>query len=126
MSKTNGRGKILVCDDDSGILEAIEIILSSNDYEVKTLSTGKGIVKIIKEYQPGLILLDIWMPQVDGTEITKVLKQDPATKNIPIVIISALNDIDKIAKTTGADGTLSKPFMMKDLLKTVETKLKKN
>ncbi len=118
--------KILVCDDDAGILEVIKIILEENDYEVLTTSTGKGIQKLINSYKPGLLFLDLWMPGIEGEEITKILKREKATKDLPVIIVSALNDTKDIAKKAGADGFLSKPFTIADLLEVVEKNLKKS
>ncbi|MDO8429033.1 MAG: response regulator [Candidatus Daviesbacteria bacterium] len=112
--------KILICDDDQGILEVIKIMLETKSYQVKVLSNGKSIQKQVASFQPDLILLDIWMPGIDGREITKVLKKSDSSKGIPIIIISALNETKKMAAEIGAQGFLSKPFEMDDLLKTVD------
>lgn len=113
------KGKILVCDDDQGILEIIKIILETHNYQVKVLNNGKSIQKQVASFQPDLILLDIWMPGIDGREVTKVLKRSDTAKGIPIIIISALNETKKMAASIGAQGFLSKPFEMNDLLSTV-------
>lgn len=118
--------KILVCDDDPGIVEVIKIILEENKYNVQTIQTGKGIQKQIGHFKPDLIFLDLWMPGIDGKEITKVLKRDPRTKKIPIIIISALNDTESISSDIGADDFISKPFAIPDLLEVVEKNLKKH
>jgi DNA-binding response OmpR family regulator len=112
--------KIFVCDDDEGILDIVKIILENKGYEVNVTSSGKGIEKKITNYMPDLILLDLWIPGMDGKEITKVLKRQQKTKKIPIIIISALNETEKISKEIGADGFLSKPFDINDLIKIVE------
>lgn len=117
--------KILVCDDDAGILEVIKIILEENNIEVLTTSTGKGIQKTIQSHKPDMVFLDIWMPGIDGKEITKILKRDPKTKNTPIILISALNDTKDISKEIGADGFLSKPFTIENLLGVVQKHLSK-
>ena len=121
MAKT----KILVCDDDAGILEVIKIILEENNIEVITTSTGKGIQKMIAAHNPDMLFLDLWMPGIEGSEITKILKRDPRTKKMPIIIISALNDTKDVAEKAGADAFLSKPFTITDLLKAVEENLVK-
>lgn len=118
--------KILVCDDDPGILEVIKIILEENNIEVVTASNGKGIQKLIASVKPDMLFLDLWMPGIEGEEITKILKRDPKTKKIPIIIISALNDTKEIAKKVGANGFISKPFTIEGLLEVVEKNLKKN
>lgn len=112
--------KILVCDDDEGILDIVRVILESKNYQVKTISSGKSIEKRISEYSPDLILLDLWIPGMDGKEITRILKRQSKTKNIPIIIISALNETEKISKEIGADSFLSKPFDINDLINVVE------
>ncbi len=111
--------KILVCDDDQGILELIKSILEDNGYQVKTVATGKGIQKRISEFEPKIILLDIWMPGIDGRDVTRLLKSKPETKAIPIIILSALSDTKQIAEEIGADSYLTKPFDINNLLKTV-------
>lgn len=116
----NQKFKVLVCDDDEGILEVIKIILESNNYEVMTISSGKGIQKKILEFKPNLIFLDLWMPGIDGKEVTKLLKSNLETKGIPLIVVSALNETEKIATQIGADGFLSKPFDIDDLLKIVK------
>ena len=118
--------RIFVCDDDPGILEVVKIILEENNYDVITASTGKGIQKKLIKSKPNLLLLDLWMPGIEGTEITKILKRDAATKNIPVIIISALNDTKKITKDIGADGFLPKPFAISDLLTIIDKNLKKH
>lgn len=108
--------KVLVCDDDQSILEVIKIMLEESGFEVVTINSGKGIQKKITEIKPNLILLDIWMPGMDGKEIITLLRRDKKLRDIPIVVISALNDTENIAKKSGADGFLSKPFSMEDLV----------
>lgn len=114
--------KILVCDDDEAISEMIKIMLENEGYEVRLILNGKAIIKKVLEYQPDLILIDIWMPGMDGKEAIGLLKKDQETKNIPIFIISALheNEISQIVKKAGAQGFLAKPFNISDLLAIIE------
>lgn len=115
--------RILVCDDDAGVVEVIRIILEEAGHKVKTLNSGKAIQKRVQQYLPDVILLDIWMPGIDGRLVTKLLKNNPNTKHIPIIVISALNDTEKIAKEAGADDFLAKPFEMNHLLTKVKESL---
>jgi DNA-binding response OmpR family regulator len=115
--------KILVCDDDESIGEVLKIMLENDGFEVMGLQNGKGIQKKVEQFDPSLILLDIWMPGIDGKEVTKLLKGNPMTKKIPIILISALNDTKKIALECGADDFLTKPFDMQHLLSTVRSHL---
>lgn len=108
--------RILVCDDDEGIAEVMRIMLEGAGYTVNIVNNGKSIQKKVAVFKPDLILLDIWMPGIDGKEITKLLKKEKSSSKIPIIVVSALNDTKKIADDSGADGFLPKPFDMDTLL----------
>ncbi|RJQ36066.1 response regulator [Candidatus Microgenomates bacterium] len=118
--------KIWVLDDDLSILEVIKIVLEDEGYKVLAMSDGKNFNKKLKKELPDLILLDIWMPGMDGNEIVKRLKKQESTKNINVVIISALTDARKIAKEAGADNFLRKPFEICELLNVVKRYTNKN
>jgi DNA-binding response OmpR family regulator len=107
--------KILVVDDNTAILDALKIMLEDEGYEVETTVDG-ATVKDIKDPLPDLVLLDIWMSGVDGRDVCRHLKSTPATKHIPVIMISAAKDTEQIAKGSGADDFISKPFQMDHLL----------
>lgn len=107
--------KILIADDDPAILEVITIMLEDAGYDSKSTVDGQT-EKIVEEYVPDVILLDIWMSGLDGRLICKNLKKQKSTMNIPIIMISANKDTERIAKESGADDFLAKPFEMDDLL----------
>lgn len=123
MSENNNKKKILVADDDPGILDSLKIMLEMVGYEVMTTVNGLSVKKMKNDF-PDLLLLDIWMSGQDGGVICKYLKNQPATKHIPIIMISANTDIEKIARDTGADDFLEKPFEMTELLDKVERYIK--
>lgn len=107
--------KILVADDDPGIVDAMQILLEDEGYEVMITMDGEAIPKMI-DNKPDLVFLDIWMSGVNGNTICQKLKSDDATKHIPVIMFSANRDTEQIAMQCGADGFLSKPFEIKDLL----------
>jgi len=111
--------KIIVADDEPGILEVINIILTEQGFEVFPIANSLEVVKTVKKIQPEVILLDLWMSGIDGEKITAILKKDPKTNHIPIIIISALNQGELIARKAGADNFLSKPFNINDLVNMV-------
>jgi CheY-like chemotaxis protein len=111
--------KIMIADDDTGILDAVEMMLEFEGYEVTSTVKGGEVLELKNNY-PDLLLLDIWMSGEDGTEICKKLKQQPETKRIPVILISASKDIEKSARDAGADDFLAKPFEMKNLLQKIE------
>ena len=110
--------KILVADDNPAILDALQIMLEEEGYEVETTIDGATALDM-KGRLPDLILLDIWMSGIDGRDICKQFKKDSSTNHIPIVLISATKDIAQIAKDSGADDFISKPFQMDNLLEIV-------
>jgi len=114
---------ILVCDDDEGILEVVKIVLEDKGYNVVPLSDPEKVLTTIKKVHPNLILLDLWMPILNGDAITKMIKQDNDTRHIPVIIISANKDTATIAREIGANNFLSKPFNIDELEQIVEKSL---
>ena len=107
--------KVMVADDDKDIVALITMMLEDVGYEVVSIANGEITLRIC-DYSPDLLLLDIWMVGVDGRDICKYLKSQQLTKHIPIIIVSANQDTQKIALEAGADDFIAKPFEMNDLL----------
>ena len=107
--------KILVADDDPGIVDAMQILLEDEGYQVITTMDGETI-PVMYEQKPDLVFLDIWMSGVNGSTICQKLKADEKTKDTPVIMFSANRDTEEIAMQCGADGFLSKPFEIKELL----------
>ncbi|MES2388303.1 MAG: response regulator [Bacteroidota bacterium] len=118
----NKSKKILIADDDPGILDAVGIMLEFEGYEVKTTSDGAELLNLEAEL-PDLLLLDIWMSGTDGRDVCRHLKQKEKTEKLPIVLISASRDIEKSAKLAGANDFLSKPFDIADLLQIINRQI---
>lgn len=111
--------RVLVADDDLSIVEVLDIVLSDNGYDVLTTLQAEGIMPLLLQ-KPDMILLDIWMSGANGKDICIKLKNDPQTKHIPVVMFSANRDTKEIAMQAGADGFISKPFDLSELLSLVE------
>lgn len=112
---------VLVCEDDEGIIDVAQIVLSDKGYTVIGLLNPAAIYKTVTETKPDLILLDLWMIGLNGDEITRHLKADLATRHIPVIIMSANKDAAEIARRAGAEDFLPKPFDLTALEKIVET-----
>jgi len=112
--------KILVAEDDESIAEVMTLILSENGHNVITASDEKTFLSSVSQ-NPHLILLDISLSGVSGAHLTKRMKKDPTYSAIPIIIVSANTDTAEIAKKSGADGFLLKPFDLDQLLELVTT-----
>ncbi len=106
--------KVLVIDDNSGILFVMQQALELKDYEVDILETFTGVEKIEK-CAPDLIFLDISLVGQDGREVAQELKSNVRTRHIPIIILTAYPNADELTKEAGADDYLSKPFELEDL-----------
>ena|SRR5258708_2290308 len=117
--------RILVVDDDESILDAVSLILEEAGYSVETTCKAEEIYEKIATYHPDGILLDVLMSGNDGRDICKNLKQDPTTKYIPIIMISAHPSAKEGVLECGADDFLAKPFETDELLKKVEKHLNK-
>lgn len=122
-----GRKKILVVDDDMIIVESIVQALEEDkfDYEVISASDGFEAGLQVNHFRPDLLILDIMMPDIKGYEVCKKIKENPATKNIKILVLSAYLDDEKFAtmKEHGADVCLSKPIPLPRLKDEVATLL---
>ena len=103
--------EILVVDDDKITLRTLEHILKREGFTVIPLSLGREAVKIAKERSPVLIILDIMMPDMDGGDVASILKNDPQTKNIPVIFLSSLVTKKEEQSSSKADGIyfLAKP-----------------
>ena len=113
--------KILVVDDEVDLVQMLRTILEKSEYKVATALDGMNAVVLAQSYRPDLILLDIMMHEIDGWEVLKLLRMDPRTQRIPVVILSARSHPrDRIrALQEGAQDYLSKPFSIQDLLDTI-------
>ena len=111
--------KILVADDDPAILHSIKMLLTDEGYEVETV-VGDKAAEEVQRYAPDLILLDIWMSGINGRDICKLLKSQAESNHIPIIMISAHSDVEKMSKDCGADDFVAKPFDIFKLLDKVE------
>ncbi len=103
--------KILIVDDEEKNLKLLGMILQSHNYDFETAKNGREALEKTKEYSPDLILLDIMMPEMDGYETCRKLREDPATKFIPVVMVTALGDQESRNKglEAGANDFLTKP-----------------
>src|SRR5579863_3467641 len=108
--------KILIAEDDRAIIDVVKIILENEGYEVFTADQGEIVHKTIDEQMPDAVLLDIWLYGEDGGQIAKEIKGKSKTKHIPVILMSANNETEKITKQVGADDFLLKPFNIEDLL----------
>jgi CheY-like chemotaxis protein len=125
ISTSTEQGKtILIVDDDAAIREFIRQGLESEGYIVSEAANGIEGVKKAKKEQPALIVLDVMMPEMDGFDAAAILKNDPVTMSIPIVILSVVEDKER-GYRVGVDRYLTKPFEMDMLIREIGTLISK-
>jgi DNA-binding response OmpR family regulator len=109
---------VLVADDDPDILMLITLTLERDGYEVVVAKDGFGAFEAAVDRVPHLVLLDMMMPGIDGCEVTRRLRAEKTTKEIPIVIVTAFAEESQAARAlaAGADAYLKKPFSPRELL----------
>lgn len=112
---------VLVVDDVPTNVMLVQAILKKEGYTLLTTDGGVKALRIAQEKHPNLILLDIMMPEMDGYEVLQHLKSNPDTSNIPVIIMSALSDMQSIVKgyQLGATEYVTKPFQREELVKRV-------
>ncbi len=124
-SNKNYKSNILVVDDTPDNLRLLSAMLAKQGYEVRKALNGKIALNACKIILPDLILLDINMPEMDGYEVCQQLKADETTSGIPVIFISALDNVlDKVrAFDVGGSDYISKPFHTAELISRIENQI---
>jgi len=120
------RNRILIVDDNLPNVELLEAYLAGIDCELAVAHDGAEALEQVAEFEPDLILLDVMMPKLSGFEVCQQLKGDPATKDVMILMVTALNEQGDIERAVqaGTDDLLSKPVNKLELIKRVEIMLR--
>jgi two-component system, OmpR family, alkaline phosphatase synthesis response regulator PhoP len=118
--------KVLIADDNPQILELLEAYLEPLNLQVRLAADGESTLAAVERDEPDLILLDIMMPRRSGFEVCRLLKDDPRYRDIPIIMVTALNEMGDLerARECGAEDFLSKPVNKIELLARVQSLLK--
>ncbi len=119
--------RILVVDDEEDLLELVRYNLSKEGFEVHCVSTGEAAIREAKAQLPDLILLDLMLPAVDGLGVCKVLKSNPRTQHIPIMMLTAKTEESDVVGglELGADDYITKPFSPRVLLARIRAVLRR-
>jgi DNA-binding response OmpR family regulator len=122
--------KMILCiEDEQEMIDLIRLILSRRGFEIRGANGGKEGLEIIRNEHPDLVLLDLMMPEMDGWEVYQHMKADEATKNIPVIVVTAkAQSIDKVLglHIAKVDDYIAKPFSPQELLTSVDTVLGRN
>ncbi|MFO1021638.1 MAG: response regulator [Planctomycetales bacterium] len=126
LEQPTGPSKILIVDDNQQNCELLEAYLAGEGYHITVKYDGPTTLEHVSHDQPDMILLDIMMPRLSGYEVCQRLKKDRATKDIPIIMVTALNEVGDIEKAVaaGADDFLTKPVNKLELTTRVRSLLR--
>ena len=114
--------KLLIADDEPGIRSLVRMTLETDQYEITEAGDGEEALEIARESHPDVILLDVMMPKLTGFDVCKALKEDPATKEIVVVMLTAkAQQGDRTeGEAAGADDYFTKPFSPVALLRKLD------
>jgi two-component system, OmpR family, alkaline phosphatase synthesis response regulator PhoP len=113
-----GAPKIVIADDNAQNVELLEAYLSDFDCEIRTARDGEETIYVVKDFAPDLLLLDVMMPRLSGFEVCKLLRADPETQDLLILMVTALNEAADFERgvQSGTDDFLTKPVNKIELL----------
>jgi two-component system phosphate regulon response regulator PhoB len=128
VTKVRVMPKILIVDDEPDAVELVEFNLKSAGFEVVTAGDGNEALKKARASLPDLVVLDLMLPEVDGLEVCKILRRDPATSAIPIIMLTAkAAEIDRVlGLELGADDYITKPFSPRELVLRIKNLLRRS
>ena len=117
------KGTVLIVDDEENMVHLLRVIFESAGYKVLSALSGREALEVLSGRTPDVVLLDIMMPEMDGWEVFRRMREDPSLPDVPVVVITAKKDeIDRQMGTEllRVDGYVTKPFVRKELVRTVE------
>ncbi len=118
--------KILVVDDDPEISSLVQYTLESMGHQVQVCDNGREVLDNLHSYKPDLMLLDVMLPGIDGYSLANQITEDPDSKSMPIIVLSALEPSRTMfQRFTQVSAFLTKPFNTDDLMEAVKTALSK-
>ena len=118
--------RVLVLDDDIGVLEAIETALTYDGFEVKTLGRTYNIFKNIQDFNPDVLIVDLFLDGKNGAELCKEIKNNRETQDLPVIIISAYKTNIDLLRRVGCDHFIPKPFDLAELYQGISKVLRMN
>ncbi len=113
--------RILILDDDLGVLEALNEALSYENFDVRIVTDIDSFYLVLADFQPDLIMLDFLLNGINGGEICHQLKVNSRTRNLPVILMSAYPRVFGSLGNYGCDGFIAKPFDLNDLIEMINT-----
>ncbi|GFO61762.1 response regulator [Geomonas silvestris] len=116
------KSKILVVEDEESLLKLESILFTSKGYTVTGVRDGKSALEAIERDRPDVVVLDVMLPDTDGFDICRAIKENPATRSLPVIMLTAKKssvDLER-GKVAGADAYITKPFKSVKVLEVIE------
>ncbi len=117
----NNKKRVLVIDDEPGILKVLSIQLKLHNYEIVTANDGSKAIELVNKHKPDIVLLDLLMPGISGLDVLRDLKD---RAHVPVIAFSANPKMVEKAMSLGANGSIAKPFNPAQLIEKIESILK--
>lgn len=116
------KNRILIVEDEESLLKLESILLSSKGYNVTGVMDGRSALEEVRINKPDLVLLDIMLPEIDGFEVCRQIKENPETRHIPVVMLTAKKNSQDLARgqQVGCDSYITKPFKSSKVLDTIQ------
>jgi len=126
MTQQAPKSRILVVDDNPPNAELLEAYLKDSPWEIDLAFSGTQALEKVASFEPDIVLLDVMMPDISGFDVCRKLKGDPHTRDIPVIMVTALTDVEDVEKAVeaGTDDFLSKPVNRLEILTRVKSLLR--
>jgi DNA-binding response OmpR family regulator len=110
--------RVLIAEDEPHIVESLTFVLRRGGYEVEAVLDGESAIGVVRTDRPDLMILDVMLPRLNGFEVLKLVKSDPALRSMPVLVLTAKGQAQdrKMAEAIGVEGFMTKPFSNRDIL----------
>lgn len=115
--------RVIIVEDEDNVRETLELLLTNAGFKVTSSATGTDIFETIHNFNPDIILLDVMLDNLDGRDICRSIKEDLATRHIPVIMLSGVPDVYNAIPDVGANDVVAKPFDEITLLNRIERQL---
>ena len=113
--------RVLIAEDEPHIVESLSFVLRREGFDVSAVLDGESVIEHLRSERPGVVILDVMLPQLNGFEVLKRIKSDPSLAGIPVVILTAKGQAQdrRMAEEIGVDGFMTKPFSNREIVEEV-------
>ncbi len=110
--------RVLIAEDEPHIVESLSFVLQRSGYEVSSVLDGEAAILRLRSDPPDMMILDVMLPKLNGFEVLKRVKSDPALRSIPVIILTAKGQVQdrRMAEEIGVDGFMTKPFSNREIV----------